>query len=320
MFHYIKNGDTLARLAQEIGLENPVYLKEYNNTQCLPPDRITEELEPGKRLLIPKLTEIEQYNARRDAPFWLPEANPVLEWKAEQLNRTYQVKVRNNIEGQDKGSFQYRVQLQWLRSDHGYQQYSWSRSHYRFGKETKISQLASACSEAINPLLITLNQKGGLQQIGIDTQVLGRWPEIKTALSDAFPDSYAAAYIEDLGYVLFQQHLVDRRMRQDPFIKTFFAPIRATFNKGFSFFSLNLAPDGMPVRIQQEVATLDYTDSIPLLQSLAGTTFGDDQANLFYEGKYILSRKDGSIWSANVHTRALSGDIQKESFIELEAE
>ncbi|RYD96186.1 MAG: hypothetical protein EOP54_14315 [Sphingobacteriales bacterium] len=316
MFHYIKYGDTLAGLATEIGLENPVYLKEYNNAQCLPADLITEELEPGKRVLLPKLTEIEQYNALKDAPFRLPQANPKLEWKADLAERNYQIKVDNSIEGSATGSFQYEAKLQLRKSGYDYRQLNWFRTNYHFDKATKMSQLAKACSEAINPLLITIDDKGILQEITVDKAVLEKWPELQAALCDAFPDPYAAAYIEDLAYVLQQPHLVNRRMRQDPFIRTYFAPLRVPFDKGFSFFSLQLIPAMPPLRIQQVVATTAYTDTIPLVQSMLDNTANDQ--GLYYEGKYLLDRQDGSIRSAAVHTHVFHKYRQHETYIKLE--
>lgn len=316
MFHYIKNGDTLAGLATEIGLENPVYLKEYNNAQCLPSDLITEELEPGKRVLLPKLTEIENYNALKDAPFRLPRANPNLVWKADLANRSYNIKVSNRIDGSETGSFQYNTQLQLRKSGYDYRQLNWYRKNYHFDKTSKMSQLVKACSEAINPLLITIDDKGLLQEIAVDKAVLERWPEIQATLCDAFPDAYAAAYIEDLAYVLQQPHLVNRRMRQDPFIRTYFAPLRVPFDKGLSFFSLQLSPALAPLRIQQIVAATDYTDRIPLAQSMSDNT-GTDQG-LYYEGKYLLDGEDSSIHSAAIHTRVYHKYRQHETTIELE--
>lgn len=316
MFHYIKNGDTLATLATEIGLENPVYLKQYNNAQCLPEDLITEELEPGKRVLLPKLNEIEHYNAFKDAPFRLPKANPGLEWKAAPANRNYHLKISNSIDGLETGSFQYHNQLQLRKSGHDYRLLSWFRKDYQFDKTTKMSELAKACSEAINPLLITIDNKGGLQEISMDKAVLEKWPEIQAALCDAFPDTYARDYIEDLAYVVQQPHLVNRRMRQDPFIKTYFAPFRVPFDKGSSFFSLQLSPATLPLRIKQVVAGMEYTDKIPLVQSIDSNEINDQ--GCYYEGKYLLDAEDGSICSAAVHARMYHHYRELETSIKLE--
>lgn len=316
MFHYIKNGDTLAGLATEIGLENPVYLKQYNNKQCLPEDLIIEELEPGKRVLLPKLTEIEGYNALKDAPFRLPRANPDLSWKARLDNRNYHIKVNNRIDSVETGSFQYEVQLQLRKSGYDYHQLNWFRTNYHFDKASKMSQLAKACSEAINPLLITIDDKGILQEITVDKAVLEKLPGIQATLCDAFPDAYAAAYIEDLVYALQQPHLVNRNMRADPFVKTYFAPLRVPFDKGLSFFSLQLSPALPPLRIQQVVATMDYTDSIPLAQSMSEPAANDQ--GLYYEGKYLLDREDGCIRSAAVRTQTYHKYRLQETIIKLE--
>lgn len=316
MFHYVKNGDTLAGLATEIGLENPFYLKEYNNAQCLPDDLIIDELQPGKRVLLPKLTEIEDYNALKDAPFRLPKANPDLSWKADLANRNYHIKVNNSIDDIETGSFQYEVQLQLRKSGHDYRQLNWFRTNYQFNKTSKMGQLAKACSEAVNPLLLTIDDAGTLQDIVVEKTVLEKLQEIQSALRDAFPDAYAAAYIEDLAYVLQQPHLVNRRMRQDPFIKTYFAPFRAPFDKGISFFSLQLSPAMLPLRAKQVVATTDYTDKIPLSQSILED--GESSQGQYYEGKYLLNAEDGRICSAAVHTRIYHQYRQQETYIKLE--
>lgn len=96
MIHFILPGDTLENIAEKIGLENPVYLKEFHNQHCLKEDFIVDDLIPGKKLVLPDLAKIKAYNDKNDAPFKSPELNPKLRLIQLVLMKNLKLQLKNH--------------------------------------------------------------------------------------------------------------------------------------------------------------------------------------------------------------------------------
>ena len=52
--HFIRHGDTLQSIADQINLENPAYIKEFHNSKCGSEDLISDDLVVGKKLFLQK--------------------------------------------------------------------------------------------------------------------------------------------------------------------------------------------------------------------------------------------------------------------------
>lgn len=265
MFHFIQEGDTIEHLATALGIENPKHLKAYNNRTCLPEDLIDAVLIPGRKISIPTLPEIERFNALNDAGFKSAAANPDLSWKSFKWKEQYEVGINYPLPSGASSTLQYRIRIEWYRSEHLHHYYKIYKTHTRLNTESKMSNLAIAVIEAINPLMVMLDQEGRLFKIKMSPEAGLNWPDERAKLLDLFPDPYAAQYIESFEYGLGQADFFDKRMKQDLFIRHYFAPFRSAFHKGQSGFKLPAAK-GAELQISQQVKPGEDPEFIQLEQ------------------------------------------------------
>lgn len=300
--HFILPGETLQSISGEIQLENPEYLKEYHNEHCGRNERIGNELSPGKKLLIPDIVKIKEYNSRNDAPFKKLELNPVLNFNPEGLQQKYQVRIieTNATEnGPAKNSTtSFEIALQWIRKEDDQHIFHLSKDNIRSENGGKMGDLAAECIKALNPVEIRTNAKGKVLKISLTKDVTEHFQQIKERLSDLFPDQYAALYIEEFEYAVQNKKLFDERMKEDAFIRMYFAPIRNAFKNGVSTFDHFITYENIPVTIAQRVEDIHYSEEITLLQNLQHYQIQND---LDYTGKFTLYTKTGIVKNIEIN-------------------
>lgn len=300
--HFILPGETLQSISDEIKLENPKYLKEYHNEHCGRNERIGNELSPGKKLLIPDIVKIKEYNSRNDAPFKKRELNPALNFNPEGLQQKYQVRIiETNVpeNGPVKNSTtSFEVALQWIRKEDDQHIFHLSKDNIRSENGGKMGDLAAECIKALNPVEIRTNAKGKVLKISLTKEITERFQQIKERLSDLFPDQYAALYIEEFEYAVQNEKLFDERMKEDAFIRMYFTPIRNTFKNGVSAFDHFITYESIPVTVAQRVEDIHYTEEITLLQNLH---YAQVQNDLDYTGKFTLYTKTGIVKNIEIN-------------------
>ncbi|MCU7613058.1 hypothetical protein N0B16_01265 [Chryseobacterium sp. GMJ5] len=309
MVHFILPGDTLKSIAKEINLENPVYLKEYHNRFCGREDYIDDDLISGKKLLLPDISAIQNYNAKNDAPFKSLERNPVIGFKPEGSHKNYRISITESAKSEDdmKNSFvSYTASLQWIRNEYNEHVFHYSKHSFSNRLETKVGDLAIGCIESLNPLEIRLNAKGELLRINITKEVSDRFEDIKEELYDRFPDQYARMYIDEFEFVVKNYDLFNKKMKSDWFIKAYFAPIRNPFKNGKSFFDLFLEDQKLMVNMIQEAESSGDDDEITLIQTLSS----EFKRDAVYSGKYSVDAQSGMIKNINVYYGYSEYDIQ----------
>ncbi|EJL74234.1 hypothetical protein [Chryseobacterium populi] len=290
--HFILHGETLESIAEEIKLENPEYLKEYHNQRCAREDYIYDELIPRKKLLIPTISEILEYNRKNDAPFKNTDRNPDIIFAPENLNEKYSVgiveKEHTEAEIIDHPVF-YTVSLQWVKKEENEHIFHFSKLDFYNRKESIIGDLAEESIRSLNPLEIRTNLKGEVMNVCITEETVKNFRVIKDQLSDHFPGQYAQMYIREFEYSVFNKDLFSERMKEDWFIKAWFAPVRLPFKNGRSYYQQTLDDGNIPVHISQKVELNDNPDEITLIQTLE-----PDEKKVFdFSGKYIFQAENG---------------------------
>lgn len=301
MIHFILPGETLQSISADIQLENPEYLKEYHNERCGREDIIKNELLPGKKLLIPDLVKIKEYNSRNDAPFKRQELNPKLHFKPEGLQLKYMVRITEGSE-KENGSVHtnlttFEATLQWIRKDGDYHVFHLSKDNFRSENGGKMGDLAAQCIQSLNPVEIRTDSEGKVVKISLTKEIADHFKQIKERLSDLFSDQYAALYIEEFEFAVQNEKLFDERMKEDTFIKIYFASIRKAFKNAESVFDQSLTYENIPVKIVQKVEDINYSEEITLLQNLQNR---DSQSDMDYKGKYTLKTSTGIISKAEI--------------------
>jgi len=292
MIHFIRQGDTLQKIADEIKLENPFYLKEFHNQCCVKEDFIDDELVSGKKLFLPDFRKIQAYNSKNDAPFKSQIRNPKINFHPENLNINYKVSVRESSlvdEKKTENSFSYRFSLRWLNREFGNHIFHLSKNNFSIQNQTKIGDMAIACFQSIDPIEIQTNSKGEIISIKLFEETVKKFPEIKAGLLDQFPDQYAKIYIEEFEYAVLNQELFQKKMQEDWIIRTYFAQIRNDFKYGKSQFHLSL--DNELLKVDQTVRISTNDDEIILNQEVENANF---------KGEYTVSKESGLINSLDI--------------------
>jgi len=291
--HFIRPGETLQSIAEQINLENPLYIKEFHNQHCAREDYIVENLVAGKKLFLPDYLAIQKYNSRNDAPFKSPERNPKINFHPENLNIQYKVSITESSfvdHRKTKSSFSYQISLKWIKNQLNHHIFHLSKNNFSIQNQTKIGDMAIVCFQSIDPIEIQTDSKGEIISINLLKETIENFPEIKANLLDRFPDQYAKIYIEELEYAVLNQELFQKKMKQDWLIKTYFAPIRNGFKNGKSYFQIILENELLDINQTAEIS--ENKDEIILNQ---------DSAKVDFKGKYILSKVEGLIKSLEIN-------------------
>lgn len=298
MLHFIRHGDTLQSVADQINLENPLYIKEFHNQNCAGEDYIDQDLIVGKRLFLPDHIAVQNYNSRNDALFKRPEKNPKINFAPENLEIRYKVIVIESSFNDGKksdNSFSYIFSLKWIKSEYDRHTFHMSKTNFSNINE-KIGDLASSCMQALNPFEIQTDVKGEIQSIRLLKETMENFPKIKEKLLDQFPDQYAKIYIDEFEYVVLNEKLFQKKMKQDWLLKTYFAPLRNEFKNGKSYYKIFLENENSPVAIQQNGSVNESTDEVVLSQ----TSRFETNKEADFSGNYTLSAPTGIIKSMEI--------------------
>lgn len=291
--HFIRQGDTLQSIAEQINLENPIYIKEFHNQHCAREDYIVENLVAGRKLFLPDYLTIQKYNSRNDAPFKSPERNPKINFHPENLNIQYKVSITESSfvdHKKTENSFSYQFSLEWIKNELNQHIFHLSKNNFSIQNQTKIGDMAIACFQSIDPIEIQTNLKGEIVSINLLKKIIEKFPEIKANLLDRFPDQYAEIYIEEFEYAVLNQQLFQKKMKEDWLIKTYFAQIRNDFKNGKSHFQIIL--ENQLLDIDQKAEISENKDELILNQNSEKADF---------KGKYILSKDEGLIKSLEIN-------------------
>ncbi|MCD0480178.1 hypothetical protein LPB90_17210 [Chryseobacterium sp. LC2016-29] len=297
MIHFILPGDTLENIAEKIGLENSVYLKEFHNQYCLKEDFIDDDLIPGKKLLLPDFTKIKAYNDKNDAPFKSLELNPKIVFNPIGFNEKFKIAIKESSYAGGKvveNQFSYIASLQWIKNELGEHLFHFTKDQFSNQNETKMESLAIESIRPLYPIEVFVNAKGEILRVALKKEILNNFNQIKEKLLDLFPDKYAKIYLEEFEYTVLNAHVFDEKMKEDWFLKNYFSSFRNPFENGKSFFELNL--DKTLLNVQQTAKLTDNKEEILLHQTLKSK---EENQNDFTVN-VTVSKNDGMIRSLNL--------------------
>ncbi|MBD8082504.1 hypothetical protein [Chryseobacterium caseinilyticum] len=288
IIHFILPGETLENISKSIELENPVYLKEFHNSHCTAYDFIHNDLMPGRKLLIPDINKVSFYNSKNDAPFKLANRNPIIGFNPENLQKSYKVSVvqTSETDGKKKVSeFSYTINLEWKGKVANTHYFNFSKNEISEQNQTKMSTLAAACTQALNPIELAVSERGNLLEAKINDEVKRNFSEIKLNLEDQFPDQYAKIYLDKFEFSISNHQIFNDKMNSDWFLKTYFAQFRRHFKNGKSEYPIVLSY--LPVTIIQEGFQYDHI----ILKS----TLKNAENDMKFTSEYHLDAENGII-------------------------
>ncbi|SEM48659.1 hypothetical protein SAMN05421856_103490 [Chryseobacterium taichungense] len=310
--HFILSGETLESISEEINLENPKYLKEFHNKHCAREDFIHDDLIPRKKLLIPDINKIKEYNSRNDAPFKNPKLNPDIPFHPENFSKIYSVVNKEIYENQLEKKhtiLTYTVSVKWMRNENGFHIFHLFKNNFSDGQGNMMVDLASESIRSLNPLEVKTDLKGNVVSISLTQQTTDNFAKIKKRLADLFPDQYANIYLNEFERAVQNRDLFNSRMKNDVFIKNYFAALRQPFENGKSFLQQTIGEENMTIQLQQKIENAEYNEEIIILQ--AGSMPEND---LDFSGKYSLYTKSGLVKSVDISYAISQFGVKNSSF------
>lgn len=312
--HFILSGETLESISEEINLENPKYLKEFHNTHCAKEDMIYDELIPRKKLLIPDLDKIKEYNSKNDAPFKNPKLNPVLPFNPENFGKIFSVKNTQTEEtenGIKSNVLTYTVSVKWIKKENNFHVFHLFKNNFSDQHGSMMADLAAECTRSLNPIVLKTNEKGEIVNVSLSEETINNFDKIKYRLKDFFPDKYAEIYINEFSFAVLNKDIFNERMKEDIFIKTYFASLRNNFKNGKSFLKQSVGEDNIEISLQQKVENGDYEEKITLIQN------SEPENDLFFKGKYILDIRNGLVEKIEIKHGISQYGVKINSIIEI---
>lgn len=310
--HFILSGETLESISEEIHLENPKYLKEFHNTHCAREDIIQDTLIPGKKLIIPGINKVREYNSLNDAPFKNPKLNPEIPFSPENFSRIYAVVNKELYENELEkrhAVLTYTVSLKWIRNENGFHIFHLFKNNFSDGQGNMMTDLASESIRSLNPLEIKTDLKGNLVSIQLTQQTMDHFEKIMKRLSDLFPDKYAEIYLDEFERAVRNRSIFNSRMKNDVFIKNYFASLRNPFANGKSFFQQSVGEENTDITLQQKIENPEYDNEIVILQNPQYS-----ESDIEYSGKYTLYTKTGLIKNIDLHYTVFQFGFKNSSF------
>ncbi|WP_294287599.1 hypothetical protein [uncultured Chryseobacterium sp.] len=310
--HFILSGETLESISEEIHLENPKYLKEFHNAHCAREDIIHEVLVPGKKLLVPDISRIREYNSRNDAAFKHPKLNPEIPFRPENFSRIFSVV---NKEIQDDGleeksnTLTYTVSMKWLHTEGNYHLFRIFKNNFSEGNGSMMADLAAESIRSLNPIEVKTDLKGNVLQVSLPEETLRNFEKIKEKLTDLFPDPYAQTYLDQFETAVLNQRLFSSRMKEDVFIKTYFAALRNRFENGKSFLRQSVGEENIPITVRQQVESPDYGEQMVLIQD--SDPMETDKS---FTGKYLLDAESGMVKEIEIRSAISLFGVKDSSF------
>ncbi len=310
--HFILSGETLESISEEIHLENPKYLKEFHNTHCAMEDFIQDTLIPGRKLLIPGFNKVREYNSLNDAPFKNPKLNPEIPFSPENFSRIYAVVNKELYESEIErrhAVLTYTVSVKWMRNENGFHLFHLFKNNFSDGQGNMMTDLASECIGSLNPLEVKTDLKGNVMNIGLTQQTMDHFGKIMERLSDLFPDQYAKIYLEEFERAVRNKSIFNARMKNDVFIKNYFASVRNQFANGKSLVQQSIGEENTDIILQQKIEDPEYDKEIVILQNAENS-----ENEVEFSGKYTLFTKTGLVKNIDLYYIISQFGIKNSSF------
>ncbi|WP_312994203.1 hypothetical protein [Chryseobacterium flavum] len=198
-------GDTLEKIAADLKVENPVYLKEFHNTYCARHNRLAEpvQLYPGTLLHIPFGDEInilnQQINDRGDSLYYHPPHGKMI-YQIPLLGGAYTIRHQKYQDGILQAGYQYQTELKYLRAeknDHFFSLQIFGSGKDGMESDSKMAGLAKACAAILFPVEIRVNSALELTDVKFYHPESAIKNELDT-LKKYFTDNFSASYIDQM--------------------------------------------------------------------------------------------------------------------------
>lgn len=199
--------DSLEKIASDLKIENPIYLREFHNTHCAKHERFFDDLRTGQSLLLPFGNEIKELNKKiienGDSLYYHPPQGKI-PFPIDLLKGKYTINHQKFLNDALLTDYEYKIDLNYIQFDNS--EHIFSLQMYGFKKEgiesdTKMSSLAKACVEILYPLQIIINEETEIKDIRLTSPENLIKDHLET-LKSYFTDEYSSSYINQMKSVI----------------------------------------------------------------------------------------------------------------------
>ncbi|KPE49722.1 hypothetical protein [Chryseobacterium indologenes] len=348
-------GDTLEKIASDLKVENPKYIRDFHNAYCALHDRLVDPilLKTGTLLHIPFGDEIKKLNKKinenGESLYYHPPHGKI-PFKIPLLEGRYTARHHKYQDNTLLTNYRYQVELKYLKHEKGQHLFSVQQSgSLKDGHESdsKISSLAKACAAIIFPLEIRINETGKLTDAAFHHPETIVKEELE-ALKKYFTDEWSASYINQLKKKAEdkKQILADiRNTLPIQFLSGSFynAQYESWTDSGIYHEFLPWLTNASPIRFElynrilpkepdatdnnrlkvvQKGTSVDYRNLNQLYDSKhkydESSSFNADSVICHHEAEYCMSRNDLEVQKITGHFEIQIGNVTEKEVFTLE--
>ncbi|WP_185290888.1 hypothetical protein [Chryseobacterium lactis] len=222
MIYYVKSGQSLADLCDQLHIENVKYLKDYHNQNCSLSDRFEGDIIPGMKMYIPSSQEIHEINKKireENKSFYDFPANGRFSFDFKLWEGNYQITQTTYSDDIILAKYENKVRLEFEGIKNGYYHFLFSAFDFRKNEDTsdaKVDTLAKMCIEVIYPIRYIIDFEGKF----IDIVLTKKTEDIVSELDSIkkfFPDQYSSDYIEKMKGIVGSSEIISQKFKNTLF-------------------------------------------------------------------------------------------------------
>lgn len=220
--YYTQSGESLADLCNEMQLENPEYLREYHNQNCLLSERFEGDLAQGMKLYIPSTSEILELNKKirdNNQSFYDFPAKGKFPFDFKFWEGTYQITQTTCSDDIILSKYENKVRLDLEGIKNGYYHFLFSAFDFRKNEDisdSKLDTLAKMCIEVIYPIRYIIDRDGKLIDIALTKKTEDMFSEMNF-IKNFFPDQYSSDYIEKMKDIVESSEIISQKFKNTLF-------------------------------------------------------------------------------------------------------
>ncbi|WP_426276127.1 hypothetical protein ACN9MN_14755 [Chryseobacterium sp. S-02] len=201
--HITLANDSLEKIASDLKIENPIYLREFHNTHCAKHERFYTDLKPGQTLLLPFGNEIIELNKKiienSDSLYYHP-LHGKIPFQIPLLNGNYKINHQKFLDDKLLTDYQYQMEFDYIKLLNNHHIFSFQMFDFKkegIESDTKMSSLAKVCVEILYPLHISLNEELEIKDVHFTSPENLITDHLET-LKSYFTDQYSNSYINQM--------------------------------------------------------------------------------------------------------------------------
>ncbi len=244
----IQNGDTLQKVAQQLGM-TPQELRRFHNIYCEIPDLIEADFPQHLKivLLSPDKNDTSTNNVTEKKPKKVSFIKGYcLPFLPANIKKNYDV-VYVLEDGEEKDTLRFESSVKWLGADpKGFHFFEIDRlskiSINNAEPDTIMEELAVKTAEVLYPLQIIVDDTGKWIDIHNYKEIVDRWETTKSEVLDYYEGEVADIYVEHTENSLTTRKVLMASFRSDLFLRTLFNGIHVDYTAEHTFTNTNTFP------------------------------------------------------------------------------